>query len=136
MERKKIIERLEPPIGKPNKESIASLLFKARTDIHLTHLEQKSKTLATHEALKIFYESILDLVDTYVETSMGIEDNFKAPEVPASVVIDNPLEYFKNLYNTIQTLRVEIKESFLQNQVDEMQQLIAHTMYRLKRITT
>ena len=136
MERKGIAQRLGEESKKSNKESIVALLFKARTDIHLTHLEQKSKTLATHETLKIFYESILDLIDTYVETSMGIEDSFKAPEVPASAVVDNPLEYFKSLYNTIQTLRAEVKESFLQNQIDEMQQLIAHTMYRLKRITT
>lgn len=121
---------------KGKRETIAALLFKARTDVHLTHLLQKDKTLATHNAMSIFYESVLDLIDTYIETSMGIDDNFKLTEVEESYVIDNPLVYFKTLYNTIQKEREIVKESFLQNQIDEIQQLIAHTLYRIKNITT
>ena len=122
--------------AKGKRETIPALLLKARTDVHLTHLLQKDKTFATHNAMSIFYEGVLDLVDTYVETSMGIDDTFKLTEVEESMAIANPLAYFKNLYNTIQTERVVIKESFLQNQIDTMQELIAHTLYRIKNITT
>lgn len=118
------------------RETIAALLLKARTDVHLTHLLQKDKTLATHNAMSIFYEGVLDLVDTYVETSMGIDDTFSLTEVEESMAITNPLVYFKNLYNIIQTERVVVKESFLQNQIDTMQELIAHTLYRIKNIVT
>jgi hypothetical protein len=121
---------------KGKRETIAALLLKARTDVHLTHLLQKDKTLATHNAMSIFYEGVLDLVDTYVETSMGIDDTFKLTEVDESMAIANPLAYFKNLYNTISVEREAIKESFLQNQIDTMQELIAHTLYRIKNITT
>lgn len=115
---------------------IPALLLKARTDAHLTHLRQKDKTLATHNAMSIFYDSVLDLVDTYVETSMGIDDSFVLEEVEESEVITNPLVYFKALYNTISVERVNIKESFIQNQIDTMQELIAHTLYRIKNIVT
>lgn len=121
---------------KGKRETIAALLLKARTDVHLTHLLQKDKTLATHNAMSIFYEGVLDLVDTYVETSMGIDDTFKLTEVEESMAIANPLAYFKNLYNTISVEREVIKESFLQNQIDTMQELIAHTLYRIKNIVT
>ena len=121
---------------KGKRETIAALLLRARTDVHLTHLLQKDKTFATHNAMSIFYDSVLDLVDTYVETSMGIDDTFKLTEVEESMAIANPLAYFKNLYNTIATERVSIKESFLQNQIDTMQELIAHTLYRIKNIVT
>ena len=121
---------------KGKRETIAALLLKARTDVHLTHLLQKDKTFATHNAMSIFYEGVLDLVDTYVETSMGIDDTFKLTEVEESMAIDNPLVYFKNLYNTISVERVNIKESFIQNQIDTMQELIAHTLYRIKNIVT
>ena len=50
--------------------------------------------------------------------------------------IKNPVEYFKNLYSQIDTLRVQYKESFLQNQIDEMQTLISQTIYRLTYMTT
>lgn len=121
---------------KGKRETIAALLLRARTDVHLTHLLQKDKTFATHNAMSIFYDSVLDLIDTYVETSMGIDDTFKLTEVEESMAIANPLAYFKNLYNTIAAERVSIKESFLQNQIDTMQELIAHTLYRIKNIVT
>ena len=121
---------------KNTRGAIPALLLKARTDAHLTHLRQKDKTLALHNAMSMFYDSVGDLVDTYIETSMGIDDSFTLEEVDESEVIDNPLTYFKGLYNTIQVERANIKETFLQNQIDEMSQLIAHTLYRLKNIVT
>jgi hypothetical protein len=121
---------------KSTRGTIPALLLKARTDAHLTHLRQKDKTFATHNAMSIFYDSVLDLVDTYIETSMGIDDSFTLEEVDESEVISNPLTYFKGLYNTIAVERTSIKESFLQNQIDTMQELIAHTLYRIKNIVT
>ena len=123
-------------VAKGTRGTIPALLLKARTDAHLTHLRQKDKTFATHNAMSIFYDSVLDLVDTYVETSMGIDDSFTLEEVDESEVISNPLTYFKGLYNTIAVERTSIKESFLQNQIDTMQELIAHTLYRIKNIVT
>lgn len=131
-----ILEGKKSASAKGTRGTIPALLFKARTDAHLTHLRQKDKTLATHGALEMFYDGVLDLIDTYVETSMGVDDTFILEEVEESEIITNPLQYFKDLYNTIQTERVSIKESFLQNQIDEMSQLVAHTLYRLKNITT
>lgn len=112
---------------------IPALLFKAQIDAKLTHLAQPDKTLALHEAMGKFYDGIDGLIDTFVETYTGLYDLVIKTE--GSSKIDNPLTYFQNLYNTIDKERVSIKESFLQNQIDEIQQLIAHTLYRLKRIT-
>lgn len=130
------MEKVTSSASKNTRGTIPALLLKARTDAHLTHLRQKDKTLALHNAMSIFYDSVGDLVDTYIETSMGIDDSFTLEEVDESEVISNPLVYFKGLYNTIQAERVNIKETFLQNQIDEMCQLIAHTLYRIKNITT
>ena len=130
------MEEMTSSVVKGKRETIAAMLMKARTDAHLTHLKQKDKTLATHNAMSMFYEGIEGLIDTYVETSMGIDDSFCLDEVPESEPIESPLKYFKDLYNSLQAERVNIKESFLQNQIDEMGQLIAHTLYRIKNIVT
>lgn len=130
------MEKVTSSASKNTRGTIPALLLKARTDAHLTHLRQKDKTLALHNAMSMFYEAVGDMVDTYIETSMGIDDSFTLEEVDESEVISNPLVYFKGLYNTIQAERVNIKETFLQNQIDEMCQLIAHTLYRIKNITT
>ena len=114
---------------------IAALVFKAQLDAHITHLEQRDKTLPRHNAMSIFYEEIDDVIDTFVETFYGI--NGVSPIcTQGSCCIENPPKYFKDLYNKIDMLRKPIKESFLQNQIDEIQQLIAHTLYRLNNITT
>jgi hypothetical protein len=130
------MEEKKSSMTKGKRETIAAMLMKARTDAHLTHLKQKDRTLATHNAISMFYEDIEELVDTYVETSMGIDDSFCLDKVMESEPIENPLKYFKDLYNALQAERVNIKESFIQNQIDEMGQLIAHTLYRIKFITT
>jgi len=114
---------------------IAALLLKARTDAHLTHLKQADKTLARHNAMSMFYDGVLDLVDGYIESSMGIVPGFTVDSVPASAIIADPVAYFKDLYNQIETSRTDIKESFLQNQVDTVQELIANTLYKLQFIT-
>lgn len=115
---------------------IPSLLLKARTDAHLTHLKQADKTLARHNAMSMFYDEVLDLIDGYIESSMGIVPGFSVDMVPSSEIITDPVAYFKDLYNQIEINRTEIKESFLQNQVDTMQELIANTLYKLQFIIT
>lgn len=112
---------------------IPSMLFKAQIDAKLTHLSQPDKTLALHEAMAKFYDGIDDLLDTFVETYTGLYSLTITTE--GSAVIMKPVVYFTDLYNTIDKERQSIKESFLQNQIDEIQQLIAHTLYRLKKIT-
>lgn len=92
--------------------AIATLLLKARTDAHLTHLKQADKTLARHNAMSMFYDEVLDLVDGYIESSMGIVPGFTVDSVPASAVIADPVAYFKDLYNQIENSRTDIKESF------------------------
>ena len=42
----------------------------------------------------------------------------------------------KDLYSQIDKLRSKYKETFLQNQIDEMQTLISQTIYRLTYMTT
>ena len=115
--------------------TIPALLFKARNDAHITHLMNKDRTIATHKALEAFYEEVIDLVDGFIETSLvwyPVDDI----RVEESCCIKNPTQYFKDLYSQIDKLRSKYKETFLQNQIDEMQTLISHTIYRLTYITT
>lgn len=131
----KMLDEKESRKETNNENNIPSILFKAQIDAKITHLIQPSKTLAQHEAMGMFYDEIGDKIDTFVETYMGLyslSDIF----VEECYYIKNPIEYFTNLYNNIYKLRKSIKETFLQNQIDEIQQLISHTLYRLKNITT
>lgn len=115
-------------------EKIAGLVFKAQIDAHFTHLLQKDKTLALHTAMEKFYEAIDGAADDFIEMYMGLYSVTKLSTTGSSG-IDNPVEYFTALYNAIDKARQPIKESFLQNEIDTIQGIIAHTLYRLKQIT-
>ena len=115
---------------------IVSLLFKAINDAHITHLLQADKTLAKHNAMSLFYDGpVGDLADQIMEVSMGLHGETDITVASSSKII-NAVDYFQKLYNNIEALRKPIKESFIQNIVDEVQSEIAHTLYRLKYITT
>lgn len=111
-----------------------SMLFKAKEDAHITHIEQRSRALAPHEALSIFYSGLDEKLDTLAETIMGIHGqltlSFSASAMP------NPLSYMQNLYTQVTNERNMYEEGWVQNQLDEILQLIAHTIYRLKFVTT
>lgn len=135
-DKKKLTDYLDIKESKQNdKTTIQAVLFKAQIDAKITHLLQKDKTLARHNAMGMFYDEIGDKIDTFVETYMGIY-TLEEICIESSCCIKEPLSYFQDLYNQIDILRKPIKETFLQNQIDEIQQLIAHTLYRLKNITT
>jgi len=114
--------------------SLPALLFKSQVDAHITHLLQPNKKLALHNAMATYYEGIDDLMDTFIETYMGIHP-ITDIEVGECCMIDDPIVYFERLYKAIESEKANIKESFLLNQMDEIQQLVAHTLYRLKYIT-
>ena len=52
----------------------------ARTDAHLLHLQTRS--YAQHIALQEFYDGLVDLVDRFAETYMGMEGVFASFPAP------------------------------------------------------
>ncbi len=110
-----------------------SLLFKAKEDAHITHIEQRVKSSAIHEAMGIFYDSLDGLLDTFAETVMAVHGQLSISF--SASVIQNPVQYMETLYDKIDEARSMYTESWILNQLDEMQQLTAHTLYRLKYVT-
>ena len=90
---------------------------------------------AMHKALNHFYDEILELVDGLVESVSGIHGRPKDYEIDEPVNYKNPEQvtaYFKSCYDMIQKDRKDIyEESWIQNQVDEIAQLFAETLYLL-----
>lgn len=111
-----------------------SMLFKAKEDAHITHIEQRSRALAPHEALSTFYTELDGLLDTLAETVMGVHGQLTLSF--SASAISNPLGYMQNLYAQVSKERDMYTEGWIQNQIDEILQLTAHTIYRLKFVTT
>ena len=110
-----------------------SLLLHSRTQAHTLHLQTDS--FSEHMALNGYYDGIVDLVDGLVESYQGkhgIIKNYKTFDMVDYKSNDQLLSYFKELLKIISDNRDSVKESYIQNQIDTVEELINSTVYKLK----
>lgn len=115
-----------------NVESIFTKLFESRDFAHKKHLETKS--FAQHKALGSFYEDILDLTDSLIESyqgKYGIQKIVFSNTENAEVVT-----YFEDLARFIVEAHsaVDKKDSYIHNQLDSITQLVYSLLYKLKNL--
>jgi hypothetical protein len=113
-------------------EIICKLLH-SQTQVHILHLQTTS--YSEHKALQGYYEGIDGLVDGLVESYQGkhgLLKNYKTFDMVDYKSNDQLLKYFKELLEIISNNRDSVKESYLQNQIDTIEELINSTLYKLK----
>ena len=113
--------------------TLVSGLLHSRTQIHIYHLQTKS--FAVHKALNDYYDGVVDLFDGLVESYQGkhgIIEDYKCDGYDNYTSVNSAIEYLQKLDKTIESSRKSVKESFIQNQIDTVQELIYSTIYKLK----
>ena len=126
---------VEKSEGKSNGSfvELVSGVLHSRTQIHIYHLQTKS--FAVHKALNDYYDGIVDLFDGIVESYQckhGIVEDYKCDGYDNYTSVENVIDYLQKLDKTIEGSRKSVKESYLQNQIDTVQELIYSTIYKLK----
>lgn len=113
---------------------LISTLFASRTQAHIFHLQTTS--FAQHKALQDYYDSILGLADTFIESYQGKYGIIRGYTSPAIFREDNDtVKYFEGLVKFVELNRERLpQDSYLQNQVDEIVSLIESTLYKLKNL--
>jgi hypothetical protein len=111
---------------------VATLLH-SQTQVHIFHLQ--TKTYSEHKALQNYYEGIDGLVDSIVESYQGkyeIITGYKTIKTVDYKSTEQVISYFKELDENIEKNRTSVKESYIQNQIDTVQELIYSTLYKLR----
>jgi len=121
--------------GSENKDfsNMVSILLHSQTQVHVFHLQTKS--YSEHKALQNYYEGIDGLVDGVIESYQGKYDvvkNYETMDIENYSGVDQLISYFKELDKMVEEKRKSVKESYLQNQIDTIQELIFSTLYRLR----
>lgn len=114
-------------------KEMISVLFHSRTQVHVFHLQTES--YPEHKALQDYYEGVLGLIDGLVESyqgKYGIITNYTTLKVDDYVNNDEVKSYLEKVNMVIEKNRTSVKESFIQNQIDTVQELIFSTLYKLK----
>jgi DNA-binding ferritin-like protein len=108
---------------------LATMLHSA-TNTHFFHWSTDS--YAKHKALAKYYDSIVDLTDTFAESYMGKYGKFTSfPSVYHQP--KDPIRYMESLQSFVKEARNDLpQDSELQNIIDEIADLINSTTYKLK----
>jgi hypothetical protein len=112
---------------------MVSLLFHSRTQAHTLHLQTKS--FAEHSALGGYYDEIGDIVDGLIESYQGkysIIKGYKKYDIEDYKDTTTTVNYFKDLYSKVEDLRDCCKDSYIQNEIDNVCKLINSTLYKLR----
>ena len=113
--------------------SLMSRLLDSQRQVHIFHLQTKS--FAEHKALQDYYDAIGDIVDGIVESyqfKYGIITGWKSVGTAEYQSTEQVISYLKTLSE--ETLKVYniIKDTYIQNQLDEVTALINSTLYKLR----
>lgn len=109
-------------------ESFINNLLAIQNKAQLAHW--KSLSFSQHSALSDFYDGIGGLIDDFIETYQGKYDllNLCFCEVKK----EEPVTFLQGACKTISVERKIFAESYLQNQIDEIEKLIYKTLYKLR----
>jgi len=142
---KKLLEEIkkrglvtEQSSEKSGLKEMVSKLFHSETQVHMFHLQTKSQSsFAEHMALGGYYDEIGDKLDSLIESYQGKYDivkGYKSYPFDDYKSAEQLISYFKELVDMVGTNRKSIKESYLQNQIDGIEELIYSTLYKLRNL--
>ena len=112
---------------------MVSLLLHSRTQTHTLNLQTKS--FAEHSALGGYYDGIGGIVDGLIESYQGkysILKGYKKYDIEDYKDATTTINYLKDLCGKVEDLRDCCKDSYIQNQIDTVCELINSTLYKLR----
>jgi hypothetical protein len=112
---------------------MVSLMLHSQIQIHALHLQTKS--YSEHKALQKYYENIDELVDGLVESyqgKYGIIESYKSYDIEPYKSTESTVKYLQDLCKKIESLRDCCEDSYIQNQIDTVCELINSTLYKLR----
>ena len=110
-----------------------SLLLHSRTQTHTLHLQTDS--FSEHMALNGYYDGIVDLVDGLVESfqgKYGIIGGYTSYDIDGYKSTEATIKYLQGLCGKVEGLRDCCEDSYIQNQIDTVCELINSTLYKLR----
>ena len=114
-----------------------STLLNSRQQSQVYHWQAVGEgSNAVHVALNEYYDKIVKKVDGLVESIQGRNGIIRGYNLEFAVREDNkPLIYFQALVKYVEVIRQRLpQDSYVQNQIDEIVDLIETTKYKLENL--
>jgi hypothetical protein len=113
--------------------TLVSRLLDSQRQVHIFHLQTKS--FSEHKALQEYYENIDGIVDGIVESyqgKYGILTGWKSVGTQEYQSNEQVITYLKGLADEVAKVYTIVKDTYIQNQLDEVTALINSTLYKLR----
>lgn len=111
-------------------QEYVSALMEIENVSHIAHLQTSS--FAEHKALNELYDGIVDQFDAFVEAyqgKYGIIKGYKSFKLEEGV---DMVPYLKEKMTAFDAYRNTLTEGYLQQMVDNTQELLSSTLYKLR----
>ena len=135
MKKRGLMEQ-ETMMGESN--PFVEMVSKLRFSVEQTQVYHwQSQSYSEHIALNEYYDGIPDIVDGIVESyqgKYGIQKGYRLFEVRDYSTPEEVINFLKQLDEDVEMLRQSIKETYIQNQIDNVLQLIETTVYKLENL--
>jgi DNA-binding ferritin-like protein len=133
-----IIEEQNKKTGGKKLVEMVSELFHSETQVHMFHLQTKSQSsFAEHMALGGYYTEIGEKLDGLIESYQGKYDivkGYKSYSFEDYKNVEQLIKYFNGLADMVANKRDCCKDSYIQNQIDNIEELIYSTLYKLRNL--
>lgn len=117
--------------------SLLGTLMQSRNQAHIYHLQVTGPgSFAAHKALDDYYNGIIPLIDGIAESVQGRYGIIRGYKMEGTIKEDgNFVKYFEALSKFVESSREQCpQDSYIQNQIDEVVDLIESTKYKLKNL--
>lgn len=115
--------------NKTKNAKVVSMLFNARTNAHIAHLQTKS--YARHMALNEFYDGILGIADSFAEASQA-DGNLLTGINLGELYSGDIVAFLDKQYNELMSCKKDFTEGHLLQLIDDATELYATTLYKLR----
>ena len=109
-------------------ETCLGNLFSFRDELHLHHLATLS--YATHVALNDLYNDVLDITDKLFETYQS--EGLITVVIPETKICCEVMESLTNFQEYVEDMRGVFTKSYQKQILDDLDEAIAKTIYKLK----
>lgn len=113
---------------------VVSILFNARTNAHILHLQ--SKSFSQHKALDEYYSALPDLADSFAESAQGTQGILTGYSL-GELYQGDPISFVQSTLDSLLKLRAQFDvktEGHLIQLIDDMVELHTSTLYKLKNL--
>lgn len=98
---------------------------------------RQTKSFSEHMTLGSYYDEVIELIDGLTESFQGKYDiltDYSSFAYVNYTGLNEVISYFEELSHQLTVLRTSVPDSFIQNQIDGLEELVYSTLYKLRNL--